>query len=93
MVIPDILLGMQHILTYIHICIQPATCIYIIIQITYYISYSQNTKESCRKMFKKWLESQENASWDQLLKALRSRSVQLNTLAKKIENMLVGNGK
>ena len=44
-------------------------------------------------MFKKWLESQEQASWDQLLKALRSRSVQLSTLASRIENMLIGNGK
>ena len=44
-------------------------------------------------MFKKWLDTQENASWDQLLRALRSRSVQLNTLANKIENLLIGNGK
>ena len=44
-------------------------------------------------MFKKWLDTQENASWDQLLRALRSKSVQLNTLANKIENMLIGNGK
>ena len=44
-------------------------------------------------MLKKWLESQEQASWDQLLKALRSRSVQLSTLASRIENMLIGNGK
>ena len=44
-------------------------------------------------MFMKWLESQENASWDQLLKALRSRGLQMETLATKIENMLLGNGK
>ena len=41
-------------------------------------------------MFKKWLETQENASWDQLLEALRSPSVQLMTLANQIDQMLVG---
>ena len=34
----------------------------------------------CQEMFKKWLET-ENASWDQLLEALRSPSVQLVYLA------------
>ena len=40
-------------------------------------------------MFKKWLEI-ENGSWDQLLEALRSPSVQLMDLANHIEHMLVG---
>ena len=44
-------------------------------------------------MFKKWLESQVAPSWDQLLRALRSRSVQLIALADKIDNMLIGSGK
>ena len=39
-------------------------------------------------MFVKWLDTQENASWDQLLEALRSPSVQLMHLAKQIEQML-----
>ena len=41
----------------------------------------------CQEMFSKWLETEENASWDQLLEALRSSSVNLTqtTLAKKIE--------
>ena len=41
-------------------------------------------------MFKKWLELQNNANWDQLLKALRSPSVQLMYLASQIERMLIG---
>ena len=39
-------------------------------------------------MFAKWLDTQENAIWDQLLEALRSPSVQLMHLAKQIEQML-----
>ena len=44
-------------------------------------------------MFIKWLKSQKDASWNQLLEALRSKSVQLNALASRIENMLIKNGK
>ena len=39
-------------------------------------------------MFAKWLNTQENASWDQLLEALRSPSVELMHLANQIEQML-----
>lgn len=42
----------------------------------------------CEEMFAKWLEIEENASWDQLLKALRSPSVQLIHFASQIEQML-----
>ena len=40
-------------------------------------------------MLSEWLEKQENASWDQLLKALRSPSVQLMDVAKQIETQLL----
>ena len=40
-------------------------------------------------MFSEWLEKQEDASWDQLLKAFRSPSVQLKDLAKEIETQLL----
>ena len=40
-------------------------------------------------MFTEWLET-ENASWDQLLEALRSPGVQLMDLANHIEQMLAG---
>ena len=39
-------------------------------------------------MFTKWLDTQVMASWNQLLKALRSPSVQLEYLANQIEQML-----
>ena len=41
----------------------------------------------CQEMFAKWLETEENASWNQLLETLRSSSVNLTrtTLAQKIE--------
>ena len=42
----------------------------------------------CKEMFAKWLETEENASWDQLLKALRSPSIQLIHFASQIEQML-----
>ena len=39
-------------------------------------------------MFAKWLDTQENAIWDQLLEALRSPNVKLMHLANQIEQML-----
>lgn len=43
----------------------------------------------CQEMFKKWLKT-ENASWDQLLEALRSPSFQCEYLANQIKQKLVG---
>ena len=42
---------------------------------------------SCRKMFSKWLNTDELASWDKLIKALRT--VQLNNVANDIEQLLL----
>ena len=42
---------------------------------------------SCRKMFSKWLNTDEHASWDKLIKALRT--VQLNNVASDIEQLLL----
>ena len=39
-------------------------------------------------MFTKWLDTQVIASWDELLEALRSPSIQLMHLANEIEQML-----
>ena len=49
------------------------------------VNHSQDVKECCLSMLKKWLDATEDASWNQLLEALRSRSVDLNTLANQIE--------
>ena len=46
-----------------------------------------NAATSCRKMFSKWLNTDELASWDKLIKALRV--VQLNTVANDIEQLLL----
>ena len=42
---------------------------------------------SCRKMFSKWLNTDELASWDELIKALRV--VQLNDVVNDIEQLLL----
>ena len=44
----------------------------------------------CQEIFTKWLETQGNANWDQLLEALRSPNVQLTNLANQIEQMILG---
>ena len=41
----------------------------------------------CRKMFSKWLNTDELASWDKLIKAVRI--VQLNNIASDIERLLL----
>ena len=41
----------------------------------------------CRKMFSKWLNTDELASWDKLIKAIRI--VQLNNVANDIEHLLL----
>ena len=48
---------------------------------------TKNDAETCcRKMFSKWLSTDELANWDKLINALKI--VQLNSLAKDIERML-----
>ena len=42
----------------------------------------------CQEMFIKWLNTKENASWNQLLEALRSPCVQRIDLASQIEKTL-----
>ena len=44
--------------------------------------------QCCTKMFQLWLNKQPTASWNQLIEALRQRSINLGTLADKIEQML-----
>ena len=40
--------------------------------------------ECCKKMFIKWLEADKDASWEKLITALQSSSIQLNSLAEEI---------
>ena len=46
-----------------------------------------DAKTCCRKMFSKWLNIDEQASWDKLIRALRY--IQLNNVASDIEQMLL----
>ena len=50
-------------------------------------NYGNNKKECCRKMFSKWLNTDELASWDKLIEALRI--IQLNNVASDIEQLLL----
>ena len=51
--------------------------------------HSSDLKKCCTKMFELWLKKQRTASWNQLIEALRQPSVELDTLAGKIEQRLL----
>ena len=46
-----------------------------------------NKEKKCRKMFSKWLNTDELASWEKLIEAVRI--VQLNNVASDIEQLLL----
>lgn len=48
-----------------------------------------NASECCAEMLQLWLDRQPEATWNQLIEALRSPGVQLNDVACKIEGMLL----
>jgi len=48
------------------------------------------TIESCTKMLDLWLDRQPNATWNQLIDALRSPGVELFDVASTIEDLLKG---
>ena len=47
----------------------------------------------CGQMLKVWLERKPEATWNQLIKALRSPSIYLKALANKLERILSPNDK
>ena len=51
--------------------------------------HPSDLNKGCIKMFELWLKKQPKASWNQLIEALRQPSVELDTLASKIEQMLL----
>jgi len=51
------------------------------------INNPKDANECCKEMFQLWLEKCSNASWNQLVQALRE--VELNNLATKVEEMLM----
>ena len=49
----------------------------------------RDTSMCCTKMFQLWLERQPDASWRQLIQALREPNIELNELANTIEQKLI----
>ena len=47
---------------------------------------NDGSKTCCQKMFSKWLETREDASWDQLIEAMRT--IELNSTASDVEHLL-----
>ena len=45
--------------------------------------------ECCTKMLKLWLNKSPNATWNQLIEALKAPGIELNDAASKIEGMLL----
>ena len=43
----------------------------------------------CKRLLKKWRETTTDATWNQLIKALRSSSVQMDYFAGQLEQMLI----
>ena len=57
------------------------------------INCRENTNKCCMEMLKLWLQKQPNASWDQLIEALKSEGVELNYVASIIEGKLIKSAK
>ena len=54
------------------------------------MNHKGDAEGCCKKMIDKWQETDENANWDQLIKALKETSVGLITLANEIKENTEG---
>ena len=52
-------------------------------------NYPRDASTCCTKMFQLWLERQPEASWRQLIQALREPNIEMNELAITIEQKLI----
>ena len=52
-------------------------------------NYPKDANTCCTKMFKLWLDRQPEASWRQLIQALREPNIELKELANIIEQKLI----
>ena len=50
-------------------------------------NYRNDVITCCRKMFRKWLETRDDASWDQLIQAVKN--IEVNNVASDIEQLLL----
>jgi len=48
---------------------------------------NDGSKMCCQKMFSKWLETRDDASWDHIIEAMRN--IELNSVASDVEQLLV----
>ena len=49
---------------------------------------SHDVVSCCKRLLKKWLDTSTNATWNELIRALRRPSVELDCLANQLEQML-----
>ena len=54
-------------------------------------NHAGDNKKCCMDMFRYWLNANTDASWQQLVEALRSPAVELPVVAADIEKMFTGN--
>lgn len=54
------------------------------------INHKHDAAECCKKMIDKWLDTDKEANWNRLIKALKKASVSLITLADKIKRNTKG---
>ena len=54
------------------------------------LNHTGDNQMCCIQMFSYWLSSNTDATWKQLIEALRSPAVDLSVVAAKIEKMLIG---
>ena len=52
-------------------------------------NHPQDAEECCKRVLKKWLDTTAEATWDQLITALRSPSIELDYLSTQIEYMMI----
>ena len=50
--------------------------------------YRHDDVSCCRAVLERWLDTTPDASWNQLIRALRSPTVELDSLADQLEEML-----
>ena len=53
------------------------------------VDHPRDSTGCCKCLFEKWLETNADDTWNVLIKALRSPTVQLNYLASQLEKMLM----
>ena len=52
-------------------------------------NYPRDVIACCKRLFKEWLDNTGDATWNQLIKALKSPSIQQSYLANRLEQMLI----